>query len=115
MKKKFEAELIMGHKNVTAVIVPFDPQKIWKKKPVPLDARREGWLVRGKIEGVGFEGWIGNRWGRFFIIVSAALRKQAGISVGDLLEISVEPTDSESALAIAREQAKLTTAPRRRT
>jgi hypothetical protein len=110
----FEATLFQGHKGVTAVIVPFDPRATWDREPVPLDARREGWLVAGTVNGARFEGWIGFRWGRFFLIVDAALRAAAEVAVGDALEIAIAPTDSASALAIAREQAVLTTAPRKR-
>jgi hypothetical protein len=110
----FEANLFQGHKGVTAVIVPFDPRAIWEREPVPLDARREGWLVAGTVNGARFEGWIGFRWGRFFLIVDAALRAAAKVAVGDALEIAIAPTDSATALAIAREQAVLTTAPRKR-
>jgi hypothetical protein len=110
----FEAALFEGHKGVTAVIVPFDPRAVWELEPTELDPRREGWLVAGTVNGVTFEGWIGFRWGRFFLIVDAALRAAAEVEVGDPLEIAVAPTTSATALAIAREQAKLTTAPRKR-
>lgn len=109
----FEAALIEGHKGVTAVIVPFDPRAVWAREPVALDARREGWLVAGTVNGVAFEGWIGCRWGRFFILIDPALRAAAGARVGDRLEIAVAPTTSATALAIATAQAPLTTAPRR--
>ena len=33
-KRTFDAELIEGHKGVTAVIVPFDPEESWREKPV---------------------------------------------------------------------------------
>lgn len=32
IKVKLEAELIEGHKKVTVVIVPFDPEQKWSKK-----------------------------------------------------------------------------------
>ena len=111
----FEANLFQGHKGVTAVIVPFDPRSTWGREPVPLDARREGWLVAGTVNGAAFEGWIGFRWGRFFLIVDAGLRAAAEVAVGDALEIAIAPTDSATALAIAKVQAQLTTAPRKRT
>jgi hypothetical protein len=110
----FEAPLIQGHKGVTVVLVPFDPREVWGAKPVALDARREGWLVAGKFDGVEFEGWIGYRWKRFFLIASKELRDAAKVKVGDTIEVAVGPTASASALAIAKEQAKLTTAPRKR-
>lgn len=110
----FTAELIEGHKGVHAVILPFDPAEVWQAKPVALDDRREGILVAGTLEGAPFEGWIGLRWGRHFIIVDEKIRKAAKMKVGDLLEFTIAPTRSPSALAIAKEQAKLTTAPGRR-
>jgi hypothetical protein len=109
----FAAALIQGHKGVTAAIVPFDPREVWAREPVALDARREGWLVAGTVNGVAFEGWIGHRWGRFFLIVDPELRAAAGVRVGDRLELAVAPTTSATALAIAKAQAPLTTAPRR--
>ena len=45
LETRFEAELIEGHKGVTAVIVPFNPETAWSRKPVRLDSRRDGWLV----------------------------------------------------------------------
>jgi hypothetical protein len=113
-RARFEAELIQGHGGVTAVIVPFDPREAWGVEPVALDARREGWLVRGTMNGARFEGWIGFRWGRHFIIADEALRAKAKLAVGDAVTVAVEPTASATALAVAREQAKLTTASRRR-
>jgi hypothetical protein len=39
-KVQFEAELIQGHKGVTVVLVPFDPEEKWSIKPVRLFGRR---------------------------------------------------------------------------
>jgi hypothetical protein len=110
MPAKFTSALIEGDKGVTALIVPFDPVLVWDAKPTELDPRREGWLVSGTLNGVAFEGWIGLRWKRYFIIVDA---EAIGAVVGDSIDVVVEPTTSATALAIAREQAKLTTAPRK--
>lgn len=46
---RFVAEIVEGHKGVTVVIVPFDPEKKWRRKPVRLAGRRHGWLVRGTL------------------------------------------------------------------
>jgi hypothetical protein len=113
-KARFSAELIQGHGGVTAVIVPFDPELVWETKPTKIDPRRDGWLVRGTMNRVPFFGWIGYRWGRFFIIVDPALRDAAKAAVGDTIDVVVEPTTSARALATAREQAKLTTAAKRK-
>ncbi len=117
-KARFQAELLLGHNDVTAVIVPFDPREVWHVEPVALDDRREGWLVRGSMNGARFEGWIGLRWGRYFILVDAHLRAAARVAVGDPIDVVVEPAVSASAVARAMakavEQAKLTTAPGRK-
>jgi len=109
----FEAPLVAGHNGVTVVIAPFSPREVWGVEPVPLDDRREGWLVTGTMNGVKFDGWVGFRWGRYFIIVDAALRKAAKIGVGDSVDVAVKPTTRAKALAVAKEQAPLTTAPGR--
>jgi hypothetical protein len=112
-KVQFEAELIEGHKGVTVVLVPFDPEERWSRKPVRLEGRRHGWLVVGSANGVGFDGYIGERWNRFFIIIDSGLREAAKVAVGDTLRMIVAPTSSVRALAQARAQSKMTTAPKR--
>jgi hypothetical protein len=112
-KERFEAELFEGHKRVTAVIVPFDPEDVWQLKPVKLDPRRDGWLVKGTVNRTRFEGYIGYRWGRYFIIIDPELRSAAKVAVGDALSLVVEPTSTARALAKARELSKCTTAPKK--
>jgi hypothetical protein len=112
-KAEFEAELIEGHKGITVVIVPFDPEEGWSQKPVRLDSRRHGWLITGSVNAVPFDGYIGERWGRFFIIIDPELRNAAGVSVGDTLRMIVQPTAAQRALRRAIAQSKLTTAPRK--
>jgi hypothetical protein len=111
-KATFAAELIEGHKGVTVVIVPFDPEQKWARKPIRLDARRHGWLVSGTANGARFDGYVGERWGRFFITIEPELRAAAGVTVGDTLTMVVAPTATLRALARARAQAKLSTAPK---
>jgi hypothetical protein len=113
-KASFEADLFLGHKGVTAILVPFDPEVRWRRPPVSLDPRRDGWLVKGTVNGVRFDAYIGKRWGRFFVIIDPELRAAAKLSVGDTLTMVLEPTATAKALAKAREQSKVTTAPKRR-
>jgi hypothetical protein len=110
-KARFKAELIQGHKGVTAVVVPFDPEAVWRRKPVKLDPRRDGWLVKGTVNGVRFDGYIGHRWKRYFILIDSELREAAKASVGDTLSLVVEPAATAKALTQARKQSKVTTAP----
>ena len=111
-KAEFEAELIEGHKGVTVVMVPFDPEEGWSQKPVRLASRRHGWLITGTVNSVRFDGYIGERWGRFFIIIDPELRKEAGVSVGDTLRIIIQPTSAGRVFERAVEQSKVTTQPR---
>jgi hypothetical protein len=111
-KVRFETELIQGHKGVTVVLVPFDPEEQWSLKPVRLVGRRHGWLVAGDANGSAFVGYIGERWNRFFIIIEKDLREAANVSVGDKLEMTVQPTSSASALTKALVQCKVTTQPK---
>jgi hypothetical protein len=110
-KARFEAALFEGHKGVTAVLVPFDPEEVWGLKPVRLAPRRDGWLVTGTVNGTRFDGYIGFRWARFFIIIEPELRSAAKLFVGDTLSVVVEPTTTRKALAKARKQSKVTMAP----
>jgi hypothetical protein len=110
-KAEFEAELILGHKGVTAVIVPFDPEEGWSRKPVRLAERRHGWLITGTVNRIKFDSYIGERWGRFFITIDPELRVAAEIAVGDILKIVVQPTNSQKVFERALEQSKATTQP----
>ena len=110
-KAEFEAELIQGHKGVTAVIVPFNPEEGWSRRPVRLAERRHGWLVSGTVNRVRFDGYIGERWGRFFITIGPELREAARVAVGDVLNVVVQPTNSKKVYERALEQSKATTQP----
>jgi hypothetical protein len=96
MKKKmarFKAEILMGHKGA-AVIVPFDPEEVWGIAPKQVSdfpGGKEGFLVRGTLAGTKFEGWIGKRWGRRFVLTDEELLEKAGVKVGDVVEIVLEP------------------------
>jgi len=112
-KARFEARLVEGHQGVTVVIVPFDPEAVWLQKPFRLAGRRHGWLVKGTANGARFNGYIGDRWGRFFIQLSDRLCTTAGASIGDSVSIVVEPTNTTQAYFYALEQSKMTTQPSR--
>ena len=109
---RFEGELIEGHKGVTVVLVPFDPEERWTLKPVRLAGRRHGWPITGKVQGVAFEGYVGERWGRFFVTIDDALRADAKVDVGDTLKVVIAPCSTKRALEHARDQSKVTTQPK---
>src|SRR5579859_2101430 len=111
-RTRFEAELVEGHKGVTVVLVPFDPEERWSRKPIRLAGRRHGWPVTGTVQGISFEGYVGERWGRFFVIVERSLREAAKVDVGDRLRVILAPAGTKGALERAREQSKVTTQPK---
>ena len=93
MKKqqRFKAEILTGHKG-DAVVVPFNPARVWDAKAAEVPRPwRLGYLVLGTLNGCPFEGWIGFRWGRFFMLVPEELQGAAGVSVGDEVRIVVGP------------------------
>jgi hypothetical protein len=90
-EQSFHAQILDGHKGA-AVIVPFDPAKIWDIEPAAVPAPwKKGYLVSGKLNRGGFEGWIGNRWGRNFILVDDELLKKARANIGDVVRMTVSP------------------------
>jgi hypothetical protein len=93
-KKQFRAELLDGHKG-PAVLVPFDPATTWGTRPTRVASKiygiRPGHLVRGTMNGCRFEGWIGSRWGKFFILVDEELQQKTGAAVGDMVRVAIEP------------------------
>jgi len=111
LKKRFQAELMEGHKGILAVLVPFNPEVAFRRKPTRLAGRRHGWPVRGTARGVAFDGYIGERWGRFFIALDERVCSDAGIGVGDVVAVSVTPSAEASVVAAAVQQSRKTTQP----
>ncbi|MBK7642249.1 MAG: DUF1905 domain-containing protein [Planctomycetes bacterium] len=90
---KFEAEILMGHKGA-AVLVPFDPEEVWgiaPRKVADQPGGQKGFRIRGTFAGARFEGWIGSRWGRRFILADEKLIRKAKVKVGDTVELVIEP------------------------
>ena len=110
-KARFEAELVEGHKGVTAVLVPFDPEAVWRQRPFRLVGRRHGWLVTGTANGARFDGYVGERWNRFFITFDEALRDAARVAVGDVVTLVISPTATRKAYLEACRQSQSTTQP----
>ncbi len=83
---------------MAAVVVPFDPAKIWRVAPAAVPPPwKTGYLVSGTIGRPGFEGWIGNRWGRNFVLVDEALLKKTRSKIGDVVRMTVSPRNAPAA------------------
>ena len=92
--RRFQAEIQSGHKG-EAVLVPFDPEEAWGIAPRAVASKvygsRPGHLVRGTLNGHSFDGWIGRRWGKFFLLVDGELQRKARVRAGDVATITVAP------------------------
>jgi hypothetical protein len=108
---RFEAPLVEGHKGVTVVLVPFDPVEVWHAPPVRLAGRRHGWLVTGTANGARFDGYVGERWNRFFITLDEGLRAAAKTWVGSPVTMVISPTSTAKAYLAALAQSAVTTQP----
>jgi hypothetical protein len=90
MKKKFKTELQAGHQE-DAVELPFDPGETWGLVPERLWRGRNGYKVVAKVNGVTFEGFIVSRQRRSFLLVEDDIKQAAGVGVGDVVNVTVEP------------------------
>ena len=90
-KREFTAEILSGHKDA-AVEVPFDPSEAWRLPARPIWRGRRGHVVSGTLNGFHFEeGFIVPRSKTFFLIIDKDMKRNAKVSVGELVRISVEP------------------------
>lgn len=92
--KRFHALVQDGHKGC-AVEVPFDPRATWGVEPsVVAYGRVRGIPVRGSAGGASFESCIIRRWGKYFLLLSAEVVENAGLTPGEDVEIAVSPAIS---------------------
>lgn len=87
----FSGVLISGHKGLMAVEAPFDPSSIWGIESQQIWPGRRGFPVRGEMCGHAFESHIVTRSKRFYLLVDEELRAAADVSVGDIVNVSVQP------------------------
>jgi len=93
---RFRAPLLEGHKE-DALEVPFDPARRWSTPARPLLRGRRGHHVRGLLNKVRFESVIVPRSRRFYVLVDDDQKKAAGLTVGDVVEVALEPLYAEPA------------------
>lgn len=92
-KAKFTATVLAGHKQA-AVEVPFDPAKQWGIAPKPIRPGHRGHEVQGSFAGVPFRSFVVPRSRRFWVLVDDRHLEAAGVSVGDSVNVSLEPVAS---------------------
>jgi uncharacterized protein YdeI (YjbR/CyaY-like superfamily) len=67
--------------NATGITIPFDVEKIWGAKRVPVTATVNNATYQGSIVRMG---------GKYVLGIPKAFRDAAGISAGDNIEVTVE-------------------------
>jgi hypothetical protein len=82
MNMRFTAELQSANEAGRWVPVP-------EKVAAAFDSRRQA--VRGVVNGVAFRSRLAVYGGQSYLGFTAALRTEAGISLGDILDIELEP------------------------
>src|SRR6185369_14734564 len=66
----------------TGITIPFDVEKVFGAKRVPVKATVNGAVYRGSIVRMG---------GKYMLGIPKAFREEAGISAGDNIVITLEP------------------------
>lgn len=95
-EQRFSTEVISGHAETLAIPVPFDPAVAWPgHRPVPMTLEQDprggkGWPAQGSVNGHPFEGFVGRRYGRSYVIVGPALRA-AGLVDGSPVDVVLTP------------------------
>lgn len=79
-----------GHQE-DAVGVPFDPAATWGVTAARLWRGRRGYTVLATLNGVSFETFIVPRQQRFFMLVDEDIKQEAGVAVGDVVEVTLAP------------------------
>jgi hypothetical protein len=84
-QEKFATAVEAGHKGLVYIRIPFDPSVTW-------DVRTRH-FVRGSLNGCPFEGEIGFRRRKFYMLLDEALQRAAKLSPGDTVQVALEPRD----------------------
>jgi len=85
----FTADVVSGQR-APSVVVPFDPERTWGLAPTPqpfFDGEVPGWPVKGLFGGHRFQGAIGRRWGKHFLL----LPEGTEATLGSRVQVIVEP------------------------
>ncbi|MFL5358142.1 DUF1905 domain-containing protein [Archangium sp.] len=84
-QEKFATAVEAGHKGLVYIRIPFDPSVTW-------DVRTRH-FVRGRLNGCSFEGEIGFRRRKFYMLLDEELQRAAKLSPGDTVEAAMEPRE----------------------
>jgi uncharacterized protein DUF1905 len=84
-QEKFATPVEAGHKGLFYIRIPFDPSVTW-------DVRTRH-FVRGSLNGCAFEGEVGFRRSKFYMLLDEGLQRVAKLAPGDNVEVAMEPRE----------------------
>ncbi|AKJ07436.1 uncharacterized protein DUF1905 [Archangium gephyra] len=84
-QEKFETVVGAGHMGLVFIQIPFDPSVVW-------DVRRRH-FVQGRVNGSPFEGEVGFRRRKFYMLLDEELQRVARLSPGDAVEVVIAPRE----------------------
>ena|SRR5690242_10692716 len=84
-QEKFATAVEVGHMGMVYIRIPFDPSMTWDARPRH--------FVRGRLNGCPFEGEVGFRRRKFYMLLDEELQRAAKLSPGDSVEVAMEPRE----------------------
>src|SRR5882672_6123523 len=81
-EQRFEATVALRERGHIFIALPFDPKEVWGKQ--------KRYYVKGMVNGCPFRGSLGVRQGSYFMPINKELQQQAGITVGQVIEVVME-------------------------
>ena len=93
----FRSEVSVGTWVSTLSTSPLDPSKVWPDLSTAAMIREEdprggqGWPVTATVNGVRFDGHVGLRYGRNYLVLGSDVRLATGAVEGDVVEVHLQP------------------------
>jgi hypothetical protein len=84
-QEKFETVVEAGHMGLVYIQLPFDPSVAWDVRPRH--------FVQGRVNGSPFEGEVGFRRRKFYMLLDEELQRVAKLSPGSAVEVVMEPRE----------------------
>ncbi len=88
LRRRFEARIRGTEKGRAYLVLPFDPEEAW--------GRKGRYHVRGTINGSTVRGALEQFSEGHFLPLGPACRRGAGLGLGDLVEVVLEPEGPQS-------------------
>ncbi|HLJ51317.1 MAG TPA: YdeI/OmpD-associated family protein [Bryobacteraceae bacterium] len=82
-ERSFKAKLEGSEKGRAFVVLPFDPEKVWGRRP--------RYHIRGTVNGAPVRGPLEKFERGYFLALGPAYRRDSGLQLGDSVAVTLEP------------------------